>query len=192
MAKKKQTLGTFYIPNGVVIDHALPDTGLDMAAVLKKALGKVPLNISENFPTRKRKGEGEELGRKDRITIPIEYESGPELDNKLQEYIEELSSNKLLIQLSLISPVYTISFIERGSVLKTGTGEKDQRKALIPPEIRDLVRCPNDNCITNAENVPKRVCYTKAGGEHRFTCHYCETSFGFEDLRGKGLLTYMD
>ena len=189
---KKQALGAFYIPNGVVIDHPLPDTGLAMGEVLREALGKVPLNISENFPTGKRKGEKGKPGRKDRITIPIEYTSDAQCSAKLQEYMEILSSPELLIKLSLISPEYTISFIKNGTVLKGDGGEKDQRHARIPDEIRDLVSCPNDNCISNAENVPKRVHYMNEDGEHKFRCHYCETGFGFDDLRGKGLLTYMD
>ena len=181
---QKRKLGTFYTDDGAVIDHVREekDAVLYIVEVLTKALGEIALNISYYWKSRKHV-------RKGRVTLPLEYETKNERDKKLGELMEKLMDPLISTQIALISPRNTISILKNGKVLSEDSKEY-KWNAHIPDEIKGLVRCPNDNCITNEEDVPLRVYYTEEG--HVFRCHYCDTRFGFEVLMEKKLLTYLD
>lgn len=186
---REQELVTYFIRDGIVIDHLLPGTATVIADILKGAFGEVPINISEYIGSRKRAGEDGKPGRKGRITLPVEYSDVGECEQKLGEYTGRIADPELLTRIALISPDNTISVIKGGEVL-VEDGSKHKLHARIPEEV-GVVRCPNDSCISNSEKVPIRAVYTQ-GGEHEFRCHYCETGFDFSDLRDKKLLTYLD
>jgi len=178
---KKHKLGTFYTDNGAVLDHLYPESVSDIIKVLRDAFGEIPLNISYWWRSRKH-------GRKGRITIPLEHETLEERDEKLEELIAKLTDPEISTRIALLSPRNTISIIKGGKVL---TEEKPYKwSARIPDEVTNLVRCPNSNCITNAEDVPLRVYHKDENGDHRFICRYCRAEFGFDKL--KDLLTYID
>lgn len=78
--------------------------------------------------------------------------------------------------LSLISPSATVSIIR--------DFELDRKEpVVVPDEVTGRLRCPNARCITNHElDSTTRFAVTRAD-PLRLVCHYCERSFGRDQLR---------
>ncbi|MEE9405950.1 MAG: aspartate carbamoyltransferase regulatory subunit [Candidatus Aenigmarchaeota archaeon] len=125
--------------------------------MVKHIIGVKPTSSYDGFHSEKH-------GKKDRVTVPIE---GFHLTD----------DQKLMI--ALVSPRNTISEIEGGEA-------HAKYHARVPDEIRGHIECPNDNCITNAQDEDSRAYVEERNGEDRpetFRCHYCETPFGKEELK---------
>lgn len=85
---------------------------------------------------------------------------------------ERILSEKELNKVALVAPKATISLIKNGEPIKKINAE-------IPDKLKNLVYCPNPNCITNdnKENEDSLV-YWK---NNKFRCHYCGCEFSRQE-----------
>ena len=117
------------------------------------------------------KADGQKLGR---ISLGDHYVSqrrGEKSFIKIEA--RELSSEELNL-VALIAPEATISVIRNGVVV-------DKKQAMTPKVLQNIVFCANLNCISNdpSQKVTSKINYS----DEKFSCHYCEASFGREGLK---------
>jgi aspartate carbamoyltransferase regulatory subunit len=111
----------------------------------------------------------------DIIAIGINFES-PSLGRKDIIKVENLSLTRdMLNVVALIAPAATVTRIENGRVI-------EKHKVEIPSLVGDIVKCPDQFCITNHEGVPAKyavIQQDQGTGKDEITlrCHYCETEF---------------
>ncbi len=124
---------------------------------VKNIIGAYPISVYDGFPSEK-------YGTKARVTVPGRG---------------NILTDDQKLKIALVSPRNTISEIEDGMA-------KAKYHSRVPNEVRGLIECPNDNCITNAQDEPSRI-YVETrdsdGHPENFRCHYCETPFGNDELR---------
>lgn len=112
------------------------------------------------------------------ITIGINVKSNISISGKKDIlkveniYLEE----KQIHQIALISPKCKVSFIENFHV-------KEKFIVKIPPIIRGIIECPNENCITNVEREPVLTEF-KIISENplKIACNYCERILYKEEI----------
>lgn len=103
------------------------------------------------------------FGRKDLIKIENHELSVPEANS-----------------IALIAPQASISIIREFEIT-------EKIAVTIPPEIVELIVCPNPNCVTNSEPVLTRFSAGAPspgpGGSVSVSCAYCEKRYRVEDVR---------
>lgn len=82
-------------------------------------------------------------------------------------------------RIALLAPSATLVRIKNYRVVEKKTLET-------PAEIAGLLRCPNQNCITNCESMDTLFRVHRAGTQLRVQCAYCERVFRQQDMNGLG------
>ncbi|HJJ56065.1 MAG TPA: aspartate carbamoyltransferase regulatory subunit, partial [Methanocorpusculum sp.] len=131
------------IKNGTVIDHIAPGKGLKVIQILGiQDRTNVTFTVATNVTSNHKPG------RKDLVKI----------ENR--ELIES-EVNKI----TLISPDATISIIRDFKVVS-------KKSVSLPKSIIGVIKCPNPNCITNAQEPIKSRFIVNSRG---YRCQYCNT-----------------
>jgi aspartate carbamoyltransferase regulatory subunit len=147
MSDKKITIAK--IQNGVVIDHIPAGKSFLIAKVL--GLSKL----------------AQESG--DIVVLGTNFES-PAIGKKDVIKVENFSLTRDMLRVvSLIAPQATICRIREGGVV-------EKHRAEVPPEVGDVIICPDSFCITRHEEVPGKFKITKTE-PLTLACCYCETEF---------------
>lgn len=104
---------------------------------------------------------------KSKVTIAMNVQS-PHMDSKDIVKIEnrELASSEV-DQIALIAPNATINIIRDYEIVEKG-------KVHLLSEIKDLLDCPNPNCITNTLEPVQNKFYVIEKEPVILRCHYCE------------------
>ncbi|EKD68988.1 MAG: hypothetical protein ACD_47C00332G0002 [uncultured bacterium] len=102
------------------------------------------------------------FAKKDLIKIENRELSGDEVD-----------------RIALIAPDANISIIRNFEVVK-------KSEVNIPEKLSAIIVCQNHKCITNTE--PVTTCfYVEARNPIMVRCHYCEKSFGADEIKIAGI-----
>jgi aspartate carbamoyltransferase regulatory subunit len=78
-------------------------------------------------------------------------------------------------KISLIASNATLNIIENGEV-------RSKKKVSLPDSLEDVIRCPNNNCITNFNEPVKTKFFVEKKEPVKLRCHYCEKIFGLEEI----------
>jgi aspartate carbamoyltransferase regulatory subunit len=139
-----------YIQSGVVIDHIPRGKVWKVAKIIKIKNKNTRISLADNCGSKKIKG-GKGL-----IKIENFYPSDKELN-----------------LISIIAPNATIITIKNGIV-------DNKRKVELPDVFKEIIFCPNINCISNQKKEKiKSLIYFKEG---KFKCHYCNSFFSEVNL----------
>lgn len=138
------------IDNGTVLDH-LP---VGTAAKIVQLLG---LDVTSGA-----------------VTMAINTESKDGTKRKDLLFIENIELTQTDLE--------KIGLIAQGSTWNTIRNKSVERKQLIPlPEVvRNVLKCPNPVCISNAESIPSRFFVQK--NPLQAVCYYCERTISKTDL----------
>jgi len=85
----------------------------------------------------------------------------------------ELTS-KEVNRISLIAPNATLNIIENGVV-------KEKRKVILPDLLKEIIKCPNANCITNSNEPIKTKFFIEKKEPVKLRCFYCEKLFSSKE-----------
>jgi aspartate carbamoyltransferase regulatory subunit len=150
----EKTLKINKIEDGIVIDHISPGVALEVLSVLK-ITGKDKLIVSVLMNVPSQKD-----GTKDIVKVEIRRLAKKELD-----------------LISLVSPDATINIIEKFQI-------KEKFSVKVPKEISGIIKCSNQNCVTNTkEPVESRFKTEKESDTYNFRCHFCERTMGIKEIR---------
>jgi len=131
------------IREGTVIDHITSGTALAVLRILNIS-GREGFIVSILMNVPSKK-----LGKKDIVKI-----EGREI------------SPKEVAEIALVAPKATINIIRDFKVIK-----KEQVK--LPSIVKDIIRCPNQRCITNSQEPVKQLFYVENEDPVVLRCHYC-------------------
>jgi len=81
-------------------------------------------------------------------------------------------------KIALIAPNAKINIIRDYVVV-------EKRLLKLPDEIREIVQCPNPNCITNNQPVTTRFQVLNQNSGIMLKCHYCEREVRQDEARIK-------
>jgi aspartate carbamoyltransferase regulatory subunit len=101
------------------------------------------------------------------LTVGINFKS-EKLGRKDIVKVENLKLTATVTdRLALVAPTATINIIEKSKVV-------EKRPIHVPREFKGLLRCPNPNCVTNAEGITTH--FVREGEEAKpvVRCNYCE------------------
>ena len=89
--------------------------------------------------------------------------------------VEDWTPDEVTVfKVRVMVPSVTINLVTNFEVTK-------KYQPVLPKELVDLMYCPNQRCISHAEQMPLR---TKTGmGNLPFECFYCEHRFSQQDVR---------
>ena len=88
---------------------------------------------------------------------------------------DKFFNDEELNQLSVIAPDVSLCIIRDYEVV-------EKKNVEMPEELRDIVKCANPKCITNAEAVPTK--FDIVDKENlKLRCHYCEKFTTKETIR---------
>lgn len=94
---------------------------------------------------------------------------------KIENYnLSEAEKNSI----ALISPSASFTEIRNYKVV-------NKEEAILPERVRDLVVCPNHNCITNLEDMSS--CFTLNKEKMTLQCSYCERRYTIDEVQFKKL-----
>ncbi len=151
---EEKTLKISKIEDGIVIDHIHPGSALEVLSVLK-ITGKSGFTVSLLMNVRSSNGNNKDV-------VKIEKK-------KLRK--------KELDLISIISPNATINIVENFAI-------KEKFNVSLPERVDDIIKCQNQNCVTNAKEPVKTVfTMEKKGDTHLYRCHYCERTMTLEEIR---------
>ncbi|MGP6206800.1 aspartate carbamoyltransferase regulatory subunit [Cuniculiplasma sp. SKW3] len=142
------------IGDGIVIDHISPGSSLDVLDVLK-ITGRDGMTVSLLMNVQSGK-----VGTKDIVKIERKKLAKKELD-----------------KISLVSPKATINVISNYQI-------KEKFNVEIPDKVVGVIKCSNQNCVTNSKE-PVQSVFTKEKGDHEevFRCHYCDRTMSLQEVR---------
>lgn len=142
------------ISDGIVIDHINPGAALEVLSVLK-INGRDKLTVSVLMNVPSKKD-----GTKDIVKVENRKLAKKELD-----------------LISIVSPNATINVIEKFEI-------KEKFSVRIPREVRSIIKCSNQNCVTNSkEPVESRFKVEIEKNSEKFRCHYCERTMDIKEVR---------
>ncbi len=110
------------------------------------------------------------VSQKGILTVGINFPS-EKLGKKDIVKVENLKlTPQITDRVAIVAPTATINIIEKGKVV-------EKRPIEVPRELRDILRCPNPNCVTNIEQVPTH--FVREGRKKNFSvrCVYCERKY---------------
>lgn len=81
--------------------------------------------------------------------------------------------------IALIAPTASFAEIKNFEV-------ESKEAAVIPERIRDLIVCPNHNCITNKETMSS--CFILNKNRMTLQCAYCEKKYTIDEITFKRLI----
>ncbi len=144
---EKRRLYVEKIRNGTVIDHINPGLAFSVLKIL---------------------GFDGKDGALITIGINVKSNSSPTGKKDIIKFENKKLEEKHIHQIAVISPNCKVSFIENYDV-------KDKFVVKIPEEIRGIIKCPNDRCITNIEREPVVSEFRVLEKEPlKVSCSYCE------------------
>ncbi|MBL6962306.1 MAG: aspartate carbamoyltransferase regulatory subunit [Bacteroidetes bacterium] len=79
-------------------------------------------------------------------------------------------------KIALVAPQATLTIIEDYNV-------KNKTIVEVPEEIIGIVQCPNQNCITNHEEMNSEFFVVDKTNGIKLKCHFCEKTFGQEEMK---------
>ncbi|MEM2602096.1 MAG: aspartate carbamoyltransferase regulatory subunit, partial [Candidatus Bathyarchaeia archaeon] len=138
------------IENGTVIDHITAGYALDVLRILNMD-GKDGHVISIAMNVR-----SDKMGKKDIVKIENRELRQQEVD-----------------KIALLAPKATINIIR-------DYGVAQKTRVRLPEVIRDIVRCDNPVCISNAKEPVEPKFYVVSTGPLLLRCHYCGREMGRE------------
>lgn len=138
--------------NGIVIDHINKGMALDVLSVLK-ITGKETHIVSILMNVQSRNDDAKDI-------IKLE-------NRKL--------GKKELDRISLISPNATINVIQDFMI-------KDKFTVKLPKEVKGIIRCSNESCVTNTKEPVESLFRMEKGGE-QYRCHYCERTMKMDEIK---------
>ncbi len=77
--------------------------------------------------------------------------------------------------LAIVSRNITFSLIRNGERIK-------KTQVTLPQKINNIIKCPNDMCITVNENINSNFELVKIKGKDKLRCLYCERMFKMEQM----------
>ncbi|MCX8176079.1 MAG: aspartate carbamoyltransferase regulatory subunit [Candidatus Bathyarchaeota archaeon] len=131
------------IREGTVIDHITSGTALAVLRILNIS-GREGFIVSILMNVPSKK-----LGKKDIVKI-----EGREI------------SPKEVAEIALVAPKATINIIRDFNVIK-------KEKVKLPSIVKDIIKCPNQRCITNSQEPVKQLFYVENEDPVVLRCHYC-------------------
>lgn len=142
------------IDRGVVIDHIPTGFGVAILEIIRREPSLRDAVVTVGLNYKSTK-----LGRKDLIKL----------------WVDDLPP-RVLQHISLVCPGITIKRIVDYRV--------DKKYVIKPPRVaRNLLRCPNPSCVTNAEPLVE-TCFVATDDEATsLRCSYCERVFRRSDLK---------
>ncbi|MGN0087320.1 MAG: aspartate carbamoyltransferase regulatory subunit [Alloprevotella sp.] len=147
---KNEELKVAAIENGTVIDHIPSSKLFEVINLLRLQDVRSPSSIMVGYNLVSRK-----MGHKSLIKISNKYFSDEELN-----------------RLAVVTPNVTLCIIRNFEVV-------EKKKVTLPPEIHNIVKCPNPKCITNNEPMPT-IFHVVPGEEGVVRCHYCEKELSLD------------
>ncbi len=152
---EEQTLKISKIKEGIVIDHIPAGKAIKVLSLL---------NVGEHSGhtvSLAMRVKSKKRGFKDVVKI----------ENR------NVAESELSI-ISLIAPEATVSYIENYNI-------KEKRMLNIPDQITGILKCPNQNCISNTKE-PVQSSFRVLSREPLVArCEYCEREFRGNELLGK-------
>ncbi|ADP77953.1 aspartate carbamoyltransferase, regulatory subunit [Methanothermus fervidus DSM 2088] len=113
---------------------------------------------------------------KNKVTIGINMESSRMgIKDIVKIENRELHSEEV-DQIALIAPKATINIIRDYEVVK-------KEKVQLRDEIEGLIKCPNPNCISNADEPIKTKFYVVDKEPVTLRCYYCERLIKEEEIK---------
>ena len=84
---------------------------------------------------------------------------------------------KELDLISMVSPNATINIVENFVI-------KEKFNVSLPETVHDIIKCQNQNCVTNAKEPVKTVfTMERKGDKLLYRCHYCERTMTMDEIR---------
>lgn len=139
------------IQKGTVIDHINPHVVFQVVRIL---------DIDDNI--------------EDTVTVGTNLKSKALKKKGIIKISNRFLTPKMVNKLSVLSPNATVSIIEDYEV-------KKKFKVKLPKKIEEILKCGNNNCVTNVEEIPTRFGVIEKE-PLTLICEYCERSFLMEDL----------
>jgi aspartate carbamoyltransferase regulatory subunit len=154
MSQPSQMLLIPKIDNGIVIDHIPTGYGIAILEIIRRDPSMRDVVVTLGLNYRSTK-----FGRKDLIKLRVD-----DVPPRVMQHI------------SLVCPGITIKRISDYHV--------EKKYVIQPPQVaRNLLRCLNPSCVTNAESNIE-TCFTMVDEEaKKLKCTYCERVFSLSDLR---------
>jgi aspartate carbamoyltransferase regulatory subunit len=78
-------------------------------------------------------------------------------------------------KISLVAPNATLNIIENGRV-------KEKKEVVLPNILESIIKCPNNNCITNSSEPVKTRFFVEKKEPIKLMCKYCEKVFTSEEI----------
>lgn len=101
--------------------------------------------------------DSKKMGKKDVVKI----------ENKIPTKAE-------LNKIALVAPQATVSLIENYQI-------KEKVRIEIPPIFEGVIKCSNEKCVTNNQNIKTRF-VLKNKNPLKMSCHYCERLYDREEI----------
>ena len=160
MEEKARELQITALKNGIVIDHIPSEKVFAIVELLKLRGYNEVVTVAINLKSTS-------LGKKGIIKIEDKVTVQP------QHTFEAVELNKI----ALLSDHVTINIIENYKVVK-------KIQLAIPNEIVGLMKCGNNKCISNHENVETKFIkqLNEENHEIKYKCFYCERTISEEEL----------
>ena len=116
------------------------------------------------------------------ITVAANLKSSSLGKKGLIKIEDRTLDEKELGEIALLAPDVTIHIIENFRVVK-------KIKLAIPNEIVGFIKCSNNKCISNHENIKSKfIKILSAKGENtKYRCHYCERTISADEIELEAL-----
>ncbi len=151
---EEKTLKISKIEDGIVIDHIKAGSAMEVLSVLK-ITSRSGFTVSMLMNVRSSNGSLKDI-------VKIE---------------KKILKKKELDLISMVSPDATINIVEKFSIT-------EKFRVSLPENVEDLIKCQNQNCITNAKEPVKSVFKReKTGSRNNYRCQYCERTMSLEEIR---------
>lgn len=133
------------IRRGTVIDHIKPGMAPAVLAIL-----------------------GIDRGFTDVVVVAMNVKSRKLEYKDIVKVENQILDEETLKKIAIIAPRATMNIVEGFHIV-------EKHEASLPQELRDIVKCPNRDCMTNADEGVRSffVCESQAPTVS-FRCHYCE------------------
>jgi aspartate carbamoyltransferase regulatory subunit len=155
LADKDERMLVSRIAEGTVIDH-IPDWKAETVSRVLR-LDKLARMQADVSVVMLQNVASKQLGRKDIIKVD-------------RWNVDEKDADILC----LVFPGITVNYIEEGKVSKY--------EPKVPDMIEGRIRCPELNCISNAEREPVVTRFSTLKKERLLQCHYCDALLPFDDV----------
>jgi len=140
------------IQQGTVIDHITAGHAFDVLKILK-ITGRNSHVVSVAMNVPSKK-----YGKKDIVKVDNRELKPEEVD-----------------KIALIAPEATINIIRDFEVY-------EKKKVKLPKEIKDIIKCSNPSCISNAKEPVESLFTVESVNPLKLRCHYCNRIMEKEDI----------